>query len=313
MDKCLLIGNGLNRCLEHSIEWGELLREIAVDYGVDYNGDIPMPMEFERIANQIFEKQQTPTPKLYLEIKSKVVEKIKRTKLPDNAIHKELTKLKVDVIMTTNYDYLLEYVFNKDFSYRGESKKYYFEKTSVQQGIDFYHLHGMVNSKQSLCLGYEHYAGIVQKLREKFNTKEKNCASEMRIKKILYGEEERHDTWGERFYTSDIDIIGLNLTESEMDLWWLLMHRAYLYYSNYEGVKKHLKNTIVFHDIIEEPRKTDDEVEKRKKIAICREKKNRHMMLRKANIHVEPYMIRDNEEYCDVYREIIKNIKEKEN
>ena len=116
MDKCLLIGNGLNRCLEHSIEWGELLREIAVDYGVDYNGDIPMPMEFERIANQIFEKQQTPTPKLYLEIKSKVVEKIKRTKLPDNAIHKELTKLKVDVIMTTNYDYLLEYVFNKDFS-----------------------------------------------------------------------------------------------------------------------------------------------------------------------------------------------------
>lgn len=75
MDKCLLIGNGLNRCLEHSIKWGELLRKIADDYGVSYNGQIPMPIEFEYIANQIFEKQQTPTPKLYSEIKSKVVER----------------------------------------------------------------------------------------------------------------------------------------------------------------------------------------------------------------------------------------------
>lgn len=310
MDKCLLIGNGLNRCLKHSIAWGDLLKEIAENYDVNYNGAVPMPMEFERIVNQIFEKQKNPNPNLYLEVKSKIVDRLSQTKLPDNAIHNELTKLKINVIMTTNYDYLLEYVFNKDFSFKGGTNKYYFERTSVQQGIDFYHLHGMVASKQSLCLGYEHYAGNVQKLRGELNTKKENRASEMLIKKILFGEEERNNTWGERFYTSNIDIVGLGLTESEIDLWWLLMHRAYLYYSNYEGVKKYLKNIIVFHDILEIPSDFDDENDKKRKIAIQREKENRYKMLEKAHVIVKYYVMGQNETYSDVYRRILENIRE---
>ena len=52
MKHTLLVGNGLNRCLESSISWGSLLKDIADEYGVTYNGEIPMPLEFESIVNK---------------------------------------------------------------------------------------------------------------------------------------------------------------------------------------------------------------------------------------------------------------------
>lgn len=60
MEKTLLIGNGLNRTLQFSISWSELLCDIAKEHNVEYIPDLPMPLEFERIINTILKKSDVP-------------------------------------------------------------------------------------------------------------------------------------------------------------------------------------------------------------------------------------------------------------
>ncbi len=56
MKNYLLICNGLTKCLPSGIPWGNLLENIANQYGVSYNPDIAMPLEFERIVNEYLAK-----------------------------------------------------------------------------------------------------------------------------------------------------------------------------------------------------------------------------------------------------------------
>lgn len=294
----LLIGNGLNNCLNNGISWANLLEEIAKDYLVNYNGLIPMPLEFESILNQILAKEKMPSPNLYDQVKQKVASKINNTILPYNAIHHELYKKRIDAIMTTNYDNLLEYVFNPFYEFKGDKKKtYLFDETSQQQKISFYHIHGLADNPKTICLGYEHYMGVVENLRRKINTEEKGITGTMKICQVLFDPTKRKNTWYERFYTDDISIVGLGLSESEVDLWWLITHRAYLYFSNYGGVKKYLTNKITYYDIIDPKAKNMDEKEKK------------HFMLKNSHVNVEKLSIgKDCSDYEEGYRMILDKL-----
>lgn len=302
LNTTLLIGNGLNRCLEHSISWGDLLAEIASNYGVHYNGGIPMPLEFESIVNQILRNQADPSTAIYTEIKKAVAEKVKNTKLPNNAIHHQLVTLPVSAIMTTNYDNLLEYVYNPLYTYQGQKNKtYLFEATSVLNNVPFFHIHGHADSPRTICLGYEHYMGVVENLRREINTEEKGISGKMKIREVLVDPSKRTYTWYERFYTDNIHIVGLGLSESEADLWWLITHRAYLYYTNYYDVKSALNNQITYYDIVD-PQKVDEKAQK----------EQIHYMLSNANVTVEKYTIGENcLSYEDGYLRIFKRIKHK--
>ena len=310
MDKCLLIGNGLNRTLEHSIPWGDLLKDVSEQLGTDYYQDIPLPLEFERIINSYLENSQQPTPEVYSSIKRIVINKIKDTKLPENAIHRRLSEVKIDSILTTNYDYLLEYIYNDSYVHCGDTKKkYLFEATSVQKGIKFYHLHGMISSAPSICLGYEHYIGVVEKLRNELHSKQNNEIHKMKIKQILYGESPQLNTWGEQFYTSDIDIIGLDLSNDEIDLWWLITHRAYLFYSNYCGLKDKIKNTITFHDVVDDIKHHNDNEKEMKRYKKELIQKQKHMLLKDNNVKVKTYALSEYGNYLSAYNKIIDDIK----
>ena len=299
MKTTLLIGNGLNRCLTNSISWGDLLKKIANDYSVEYNGKIPMPLEFECIVNQYLDSQTELSDKIYMEVKEKIAQTLNRTKLPECAIHHHIKSLGIDTLMTTNYDNLLEYVYNPEYSYRGKkTNKYLFETTSVQKDISFYHIHGHADSPKTICLGYEHYMGLVEKMRSEVNTEEKGTPGKMKIKEALLDPSKRQNTWYERFYTDNIGIIGLGLYESEVDLWWLLTHRAYLYYSNYHGIRKILKNKITYYDILNESNKA--EMEEKKKI---------HYMLKNSHVEVKTYTIGKNcIDYWEAYMKMFESI-----
>lgn len=309
MDTCLLIGNGLNRTLGASISWGDLLKDVAQEYGVDYHGDIPMPMEFERIVNSYLRNSSVPSVETYTEFKSKIAEKICATKLPRNAIHYKLLDSNADAILTTNYDFFLEYAFNMDYEHKGRvQRKYLFEPTSVQKNVAFYHLHGMACVPKTICLGYEHYAGIVEKLRSQLNTKEKQQAEKMAIRQVLVGEVKPKNTWGERFYTSNIAILGLGLSSCEIDLWWLIAHRAYLYYSNYCGLKAKIANQIVYYDIIDDIPKSN-ELDEGKRVSVLHEKQNTYLLLENSHVSVRKYYLSDyGNNYEAAYLRAIENI-----
>lgn len=301
METTLLVGNGLNRCLENSISWSELLNEIAKTYGVNYNGEISMPLEFESIMNQIHRNQENPSTKVYTEVKGMIAKKVKSIVLPADAIHRELQSIHVGAIMTTNYDYLLEHIYNPDYKYEGLLRRtYLFDHTSIQNSVPFYHVHGCADNPKSICLGYEHYMGVVENLRSALNTKENSQPTDMLICKVLRGEKKQTCTWYERFYTDDISIVGLGLSESETDLWWLLTHRAYLYYSDYYGIRNNLGNTITYYDIVS-PNGKDyaDKI---------------HYMLRNLHVAVRSFELgKDCGDYKEGYRMIFEEMKHPRN
>ena len=308
MDNCFLIGNGLNRTLQHSIAWGDLLKEIAEKNGVDYCSDISMPLEFERITNCYLRNSDTPSVKVYADFKKQIANKIQLTKLPENAIHHKIKTVKPDAIMTTNYDNLLEYVYSPNYNHKGNQQKYLFDPTSIQQKVQFYHLHGMASVPQSICLGYEHYAGIIEKLRGQINKKENNENTRMLIRQVLLGERPRLNTWGERFYTSNIAILGLGLSSCEIDLWWLITHRAYLYFSDYYGLKQYIRNQISYFDIIDDIVKENTEKEARRQHN-QKEKESIHHLLENSHINVQKYKLsKYYGDYQEAYSRIISDI-----
>ncbi len=265
MNTTILLGNGINRCILSDISWGNLLEVIAREYDVNLNRDVSFPMQFENIVNQILKKRKTPGDSIYVEVKEKISEPLKNAQLPLSAPHRAFTSA-ADCILTTNYDFLLEQSLDADiaslpFYPRQSQNKYNLKNPFRAGGKEVFHIHGDILRTQSICLGYEHYAGTLQHLREAIARKKKTGKEEkpsiIRIleKSPSSGASDSSVTtaWAEKFFTDNVHIVGLGLSESEIDLWWLITYRAYLYYSDRFGAKSLIRNTIVYHDIALEP------------------------------------------------------------
>ena len=309
MENCLLIGNGLNRCLEGSISWDSLLQEVAETLGVTHNKYIAMPLEYERIINSYLESHISKTDSIYLETKTRIANKLSNILLPGKSIHQQLPSININTILTTNYDFLLEYTYNRSYKDAGTQQKYLPDATSTQGKVCFYHPHGIASRKLSLCLGYEHYMGIVEKMRTNLNRKENNEKEKMLIKQRLYNELPFENTWYEKFYTSNIAIVGLGLTECEVDLWWLLTHRAFLYYSNYCGLQKKIVNYIVYYDIIDDMKKNDADQENRREGNLSSQY-NRHMLLSNEHVIVRKYHLSHYDgSYAEAYSSILDDLR----
>lgn len=317
MDNYLLIGNGLNRCIPNGVSWNNLLENISKDYNVNYNTHITMPLEFERMVNEYLERERNNIVvpgRVLNQFKEKVAKLIQVVSLPNNAIHRELEELDINGIMTTNYDILLEKVYDNSYKYNGgKTQKYLFDKTCQIDNKSFYHIHGIADKPSTLCLGFEHYMGIVENLRRDINTKKNGDSYQMNIKRVLCGEEDLSGEWGELFYTSNIAIIGLGLTECESDLWWIITHRASIYYSDYCKLRSRdiLKNKIVFYDVLDEEIRdndTDENIRQSNEIA----KKNRHILLKNEHVEVRTFTIgKECQDYQEAYHLIIEDIKSK--
>lgn len=323
MENTLLIGNGLNQCLKDGIRWGKLLESIAKAHKVDYNPEILMPLEFERIVNACLQKEDsvinTDISSFYSLIKKEIANMMIDQSLPENAIHRTVPFDKVDNIITTNYDLLLESSITSGKRVANpiaNTEKYIFRNTSTIGKIQFFHPHGIVKVPDSICLGYEHYMGVVQKLRDSYNastsrngkTNKKNSMTilkEKKICRILKKIDSPKNEWGEKLYTSNVGIIGLGLTECESDLWWILTHRASLYYSNYHNIRDYLNNSIMYFDIVDDIKKnnTIEEEQRRRAEQI---QNNRHDLLRHMHVDVKTFLLSEfDNNYENIYRKIL--------
>lgn len=263
MNTSLLLGNGINRCILSEISWGNLLDAIAREYDVKLNQDVSFPMQFECLVNQILKERDIPSDSIYSEIKAKISAPLINARLPMSAPHTAFST-RADCLLTTNYDFLLEQSMDVGLdvssfpSYPGQNiNKYNLRNSYKVGGKEVFHIHGDILRTQSICLGYEHYAGTLQNLRGEVARKKKIGQEEKpniilllegMVKSSLSDSSDR-TVWAEKFFTDNIHIVGLGLSESEIDLWWLITYRAYLYYSDRFGAKSLIHNRIVYHDI----------------------------------------------------------------
>lgn len=298
MEAAILIGNGLNRCYTKT-SWDELLQNIANEYSVEFNNTNSFPLEFESISNQILSKEKVPSDKIYNELKGKISENLKNKK-PEN-LHKLFTRdLPTKHILTTNYDYMLEKSYSAEWSEdkvkrTGETRYSLYRKINIGKK-NFYHIHGEVNQVSTICLGYEHYAAYLAEMRKYLKTNNKKTNKKKTDTKIQHivnkeiGVNEK-ESWLNLFFTHDIYIVGLTLDPCEIDLWWLLTYRAYLYYSNDHGLKEQMKNEVTIFSVF----KKDDRADIHKEKLF-------------NNLHVKYIRIQEQKDYENTYGLIQKKI-----
>ncbi len=272
----LLIGNGLNRCSQKkNVEWNAVLYSILEHFGFTDVKDIyfdSYPLKFEYIMNTInSDENNSSTPIDNYRLAKEFVIKY----LDDNLgnLHSEFSEaikgLNLNSILTTNYDLSIEKTFNtykytktarEQFKSNSENRRLITNPTSTLSHIRFYHVHGIDAEPESICLGYEQYSMILSELRKRLTSDD----SSGRDRIIMYLNNETparkedyiNAEFETRFFDTNMAILGLGLEAQEIDIWWLLCYRAYLYYSNKDQARELIKNTITYYDV-HPIRKTD--------------------------------------------------------
>ena len=335
LQKTLFIGNGLNRCLTGGISWDDLLDKIAKTYHVKHESSIVMPLEFERIINEYLKKTNLkPTrndeSNIYYRTKTQISSYMQIKKPLGSCVHKDIPFKLINNIITSNYDMVLEQAYVESYggqfslpniSPKQNKTKYLLQPTMYDEKLTFFHPHGIITQPSSICLGYEHYMGMVETIRNKSNRKIKKDSKgntlnppEMVIGRILKGIDTcTNESW-EKFYTSDMAILGFGLPECESDIWWLLTHRAYLYYTNHDSIGEHINNHIIYYDIIDNSGlpKSDEVIESKHNGFVYINPhihfNNKHKLLEGMHVEVRLRVRVYGQTYEDVYRSILKEL-----
>lgn len=243
-DKTLFLGNGLNRTLPDGISWQGLMGKLGSNEPEGAN--VPFPIEFEQIAArrgcQIGRRDKDP----YKELRQEIVDELVNLKCDGSSVHSAYAKLPFNHVVTTNYDQAFETQFrglqvsSKNFG----STRNILEAVSAAGDFDVYHAHGVDVLKRTLCLGHEHYASLIGKIRRYFypnGDDDNNILADLILNKVpSWG------IWPEYLFTTDVAIVGFGLDYCETDIWWLLALRASTF-NPHSGLQSR-ENQITFYE-----------------------------------------------------------------
>jgi hypothetical protein len=267
--RALFIGNGINRLNGGNMSWKKLLEQLLLYSGTDNKVDLgsskPFPLLFEEILHQMTGNRFYNNLK---NLKTIVKEEIDKNIRP-NGFHKQIIDTGYENILTTNYDYTLELSIAPQFKKKkekGHPNQYLYSDKRVNSinGVNIWHIHGELDNgfldngterypAQSIMLGYDHYTGYFNKIYQHL-VNVKQSKSEELLSRELNSLETLDKRWYYFLFTHNVDIVGIDLTPSELHLWWLLTYRSKL-----SKRSKIVRNTIRFfipcYELI--PRKED--------------------------------------------------------
>ncbi len=242
IDTTLFIGNDINNLVPGN-SWSNLLEELkafcCVDGKVIDNGNKPFPLLYEEIFLRSLRTRHQP------EINVKEFISRKFLELKSGAIHERIMQMKVANIITTNYDFLLEGRIPKANKGVITERLYSVFRHSIVKGKKVWHVHGDCRSPASINLGFEHYGGQLQQIRNYVATGTNYETQKLDqlpfITRWAKGEIYGH-SWTELFFTDNIYIFGFSMDFVETDIWWLLTFRA----RQLLALKKPIRNKIYY-------------------------------------------------------------------
>lgn len=267
----LMVGNGLNR-LNNDVGWTQVLQQLvasnvspaeqsaADDFVTDW--DIPSPVKFEYLANHSTKRLKSSN--IFNSLKADIASIMigggygsgSGIKLPPQAIQDLLKSVAIDDLLTTNYDQVLEQCLGLSTRPITESK-YILRSTSIKGAVpNIYHVHGIAGKgwNSTICIGYEHYMGYIQKLRARLIRDRRSRETAVQIVFLLLRLVPLSHTWEELFFTTNMSIIGLLLEFEETDLWELLVLRAAVLNTSdtlrsFGLPEEAFTNTITYYDV----------------------------------------------------------------
>ncbi len=301
----LLIGNGINRSEGFTCSWDDLLMSACKDAKKKTGKDGSAPAASgDTTAGSETSKSLLPSvegltmtlgfdlQEFYAidhgiavsstDLKKKIADSMQnqienRIGEPDfrweKTLHSAVMNLPISTYLTTNYDYTLENAADSSFkSRRGSSETVYsrFRKHVVSTGTEVktvHHIHGEIHVPRSICLGFEHYSGSLEKIRSDIvrstrNSEDSSDEHTFHLRDVMKGlkkengEDEDDGSWYLKFFAEDIYILGLKLDFSEQDIWWLLDYR--IRKVKYEKNDLGIYNHIYFLDTDAEARESEE-------------------------------------------------------
>ena len=222
----LLIGNDINN-ISRGQSWKDLLQDIITfchaNDCIELDDKKPFPLLYEEIFLTASKKQKIREK----DLKSFIA--IKAAEIKGNSLHNAIRALKPAHILTTNYEFTLEGGAPFENTSIINEKFYSIFRRYKVDDINYWHIHGDCLNPMSINLGFEHYGGQLQLMRNYvvsgtfYTSKDVPKASLLRR---IHAKQVYFHSWIDLFFTNDIHIFGLSLDFVETDLWWLLTYRA---------------------------------------------------------------------------------------
>lgn len=232
MPHSLFIGNSINRLSTQNVSWdvilAALIKSITGSPPATSFLEIPLTLIFDGLtleAKKVHRKTREDVKKAFADYVSK---------LEPNKYHKGILKLalekKIKNIITANCDYSLEKAISATWKKgKNSSTKYNLFSHNILQDVNVWHMHGEVNNPQSMVLGYDHYAGTIERMRSYLKRDYNGLKSPFRRKGITdFDSKSDYYSWVDLFLRDNIHIIGLGLDYVEIDTWWLLYYKSRL-------------------------------------------------------------------------------------
>jgi len=224
----LLLGNGINN-VGKQYSWDDLINDLIKFVGLSDldSSNKPFPLFYEEIFLSNLKNNKLEEDKL----KDFISERVKR--IEPTVIHQKIVSSGFSDIITTNYDYTIENTLGfpgSKLSNNGivkESLYSVFRHTQVS-GTRIWHVHGEINVPRTVLLGFEHYSGQLQQIRNYVVSGTEN-SYKVRFPALMSRLKNRtveNNSWLDLIFTRDIHIVGLTLDFVESDLWWLITYRA---------------------------------------------------------------------------------------
>ena len=227
MGTSLIIGNSINRVGRSGPSWQSLLEDLAATLGVSTSTEFlahkPFPLFFDCLAlqgrSQGFRRSE--------EVKAIVAQQIGR--LTPGKYHTQLMNLRPRHVLTTNYDLTLEHAASSSPARSGRdvSGKYNLFRRRIVGDTAVWHLHGCVDEPRTIVLGYDHYAGSIERMRGYLKREYHGIRAPFK-RGIVELEAEPNYSWIDVFLRDDMHIVGLGLDFAEIDLWWAIYYKASL-------------------------------------------------------------------------------------
>ena len=250
----LLLGNGINLSEGFTTKWEVLLADIAKKFGCTFENSLSNTLTYEMVETKI---RKAHGDKTTHEIKKKIAEGLGTDRLRSmkseadwrGTIHAKLTALPVKTFLTTNYDYALERSLDPGFckAHNTSETLYSLRRYQEAKGKRVYHIHGEAGYPSSICLGYEQYAGTLQRIREQIvrSTEAEGDGHSYLLADVMKKLTKKPEqSWIFDFFLEDVYILGFGLDVSELDLWWLLSYRS----SQISSKRLPITNRIIYLD-----------------------------------------------------------------
>ncbi len=225
----ILLGNGLNR-ISLGPSWEDLLVSLAEAARLPRRGyQLDLEKPFPLLYEELVLRSDVDRGEIEALFRDKVLEF--SGELTPHPLHETALKLKVHHYLTTNYDFTLERAGTEEppvirNAGTAREKRYSLFRRYDLREKHFWHIHGDIEHPASIMLGYDHYAGALERIRRYTTSRVGYGQNRKEVVRRLRHGLKTVDSWLDLFFITDVHIIGLALDLVEMHLWWVLTCRA---------------------------------------------------------------------------------------